>query len=158
MVSHQGAHAKYVGAIDQGTSSTRFILFEAATGAAKYNHQVELTQINYQDAKRSGWAEHDPVEIMQTVQTCITETLKKAGIKPGEAASQIASVGITNQRETTVVWDKQTGKPLHNALVWHDTRTADLVNKIIDDKGNGDKDFLRPVSTAARMRHPAGAV
>jgi len=136
---------KYVGSIDQGTSSTRFILFDIATGKTAYSHQVEFTQIHYEDAHRSGWAEHDPDEIMDTVRTVIAEVFKQAKIvDAAQAREQIAAFGITNQRETTVVWDKNTGKPLHNALVWHDTRTTDIVNRTIDGIGKGNKDFLRP--------------
>jgi len=140
--------AKYVGAIDQGTSSTRFVIIEISTGKLLYSHQVEFTQINYNDERRSGWAEHDPVEIMKTIHTCIDTVLTTNKISP----SDISAIGITNQRETTLVWSKKTGQPLHNALVWHDTRTTGIVDRIVTQHGKGDANFLRricglPVST-----------
>lgn len=76
--------AKYVGAIDQGTSSTRFVLIEISTGKLLYSHQVEFTQINYNDERRSGWAEHDPVEIMKTIHTCIDTVLTTNKISPSD--------------------------------------------------------------------------
>ncbi|MBI9104810.1 MAG: glycerol kinase GlpK [Spirochaetales bacterium] len=111
---------KYVGAIDQGTTSTRFILFNH-DGREAASHQVEHKQIFPQP----GWVEHDPLEIWENTCLVIREAMKKAGL----TASDIVSIGITNQRETTLVWDKNTGKPLYNALVWQDTRTAGLIEE-----------------------------
>lgn len=109
--------SKYVAAIDQGTTSTRCILFNQR-GAAVSAHQLEHTQIFPQP----GWVEHDPLEIWQRTQQVIRAALDKAGA----AAQDIAAVGITNQRETTVVWSRRTGKPYTNAIVWQDTRTDKL--------------------------------
>jgi len=108
---------RYIGAIDQGTTSTRFILFDER-GAIAALAQREHAQIYPQP----GWVEHDADEIWRNTQAVIEQVI--AG---GIRATDIAAVGITNQRETTVLWDRNTGQPLHNALVWQDMRTADLV-------------------------------
>ncbi|MSP75986.1 MAG: glycerol kinase [Rhodospirillaceae bacterium] len=106
---------KHVLAIDQGTTSTRAIVFDA-TGRPVATAQRELPQI----FPKSGWVEHDPEEIWSaTVEVC-QGALAKAKLKPAD----LAGIGITNQRETTVVWDRATGKPIHNAIVWQDRRTA----------------------------------
>ncbi|MGB9847146.1 MAG: FGGY family carbohydrate kinase, partial [Desulfotomaculales bacterium] len=112
---------KYVLALDQGTTSCRAILFDregSVAGAA----QKEFTQIY----PRPGWVEHDAEEIWSTQYGVIAEAVARAGISPGE----IASVGITNQRETTVVWDGSTGKPVHNAIVWQCRRTAGICDEL----------------------------
>jgi glycerol kinase len=109
--------AKHILAIDQGTTSTRAIVFDSA-GQPVASAQKELPQI----FPRPGWVEHDPEEIWRaTVEVC-RGALANARL----AAKDIAGIGITNQRETTVVWDRATGKPVHNAIVWQDRRTADL--------------------------------
>lgn len=115
---------KYVGAIDQGTTSTRFILFDHNSNKAA-SHQIEHKQI----FPKAGWVEHDPLEIWENTQIVIRETLKKSGIDENE----IAAIGITNQRETTIVWNRKTGKPYHNAIVWQDGRT-DKICKTISEK------------------------
>jgi len=125
------AEKKYVGAIDQGTTSTRFILFDHG-GQIVASHQVEHKQYFPQ----AGWVEHDAMEIWENTKIVIRETMKKAGV----SADAVVSVGITNQRETTVVWDKETGRPYCKALVWQDTRTAELIEKMARD---GDKDCFR---------------
>ena len=104
-------------ALDQGTTSSRTIIFDDQGGIVAVA-QKEFSQIFPQP----GWVEHDPEEIWNSQLYTAKEALRKAGITPG----QIASIGITNQRETTVVWDKQTGIPIHNAIVWQDRRTADI--------------------------------
>jgi glycerol kinase len=104
----------YILAIDQGTTSTRAILFDA-NAAPVASHAIELRQIY----PANGWVEHDAQEIWQTTLACCRAALK------GVPASSVAAIGITNQRETTVIWDRATGKPLHNAIVWQDRRTAD---------------------------------
>src|SRR5438552_7729152 len=109
---------QYVGAIDQGTTSTRFMVFDKH-GAIIASEQKEHRQIY----PRPGWVEHDATEIWHNTLEVIAATLKRAGLEPGN----LAAVGITNQRETTLIWDKKTGKPLHNALVWQDTRVDELV-------------------------------
>ena len=110
--------ARYVGAIDQGTTSTRFIVFDRG-GNMISSAQKEHKQI----FPKPGWVEHDPIEIWQNTQEVAGAALARASLGP----SDLAAVGITNQRETTLLWDKRSGKPLHNALVWQDTRVDQLV-------------------------------
>lgn len=111
----------YFGAIDQGTTSTRFILFsekgEIAASAQKEHKQ---------HFPKPGWVEHDPEEIWKNTSDVIKETIRKADIKPGE----IKGIGITNQRETVIAWNRETGKPYYNAIVWQDLRGTDLINSI----------------------------
>jgi glycerol kinase len=116
----------YVAAIDQGTTSTRLILFDR-DGRIAASDQREHEQIH----PRAGWVEHDPMEIWQRTREVIGGALASAGVEAGE----IAAIGITNQRETTVVWDRETGLPLHNAIVWQDTRTAALVAELAGERG-----------------------
>ena len=104
----------YILAIDQGTTSSRAILFDANARPVA-SHSIEIRQI-YPD---NGWVEHDAGEIWHTTLTCCREVLK------GVAAKDVAAIGITNQRETTVLWDRRTGEPLYNAIVWQDRRTSD---------------------------------
>ncbi len=118
--------AKYVGALDQGTTSTRFMIFDHS-GAVIAVDQKEHEQI----FPKPGWVEHDAVEIWQRTQEVITGALRKANI----TASDLAGVGVTNQRETAVVWDKTTGKPVHNAIVWQDTRTDTICNELAKQGG-----------------------
>ena len=113
----------YVGSIDQGTTGTRFIAFDH-DGRVVANAYEKHEQI-YPD---SGWVEHDPIEIWENTRDVITRGLDDAGIDPG----QLAALGITNQRETTVVWDRETGRPIHNALVWQDRRTTDRIEELQD--------------------------
>ncbi|HYI60032.1 MAG TPA: glycerol kinase GlpK [Microlunatus sp.] len=120
--------ADLVAAIDQGTTSTRCILFDRA-GTAVSSHQIEHDQI----MPRAGWVEHDPLQIWQRTETVVQQSMAAAGV----AASDLAAVGLTNQRETTIVWDRRTGQPYHNAIVWQDTRTAQLVGEL-DRSGQGD--------------------
>jgi glycerol kinase len=121
----------YIGAIDQGTTSTRFIVFDAG-GQIVSVAQKEHAQIMPQP----GWVEHDPVEIWTNTREMIGAALAKADL----AAHDLAAVGITNQRETTLLWDKASGKPVHNALVWMDTRTERLVTEF---EGQGGQDRFR---------------
>ena len=117
---------RYVGAIDQGTTSTRFILF---------GHQGEIVACGQKEHRqiypKPGWVEHDPIEIWHNTLQVIEMALQGAGLR----ATDLAAVGITNQRETTVVWDRKTGQPLHNALVWQDTRVDDLVSAYAREGG-----------------------
>jgi len=122
---------KYIAAIDQGTSSTRFILFNQDGQIAAVD-QKEHQQFYPQ----SGWVEHDPMEIWIRTQEVILNALQNSGIHP----SQIAALGITNQRETTVIWDKTSGQPLHPAIVWQDTRTDKICNELAK---RGGQDRLR---------------
>ncbi len=118
---------QFVGAIDQGTTSTRFMVFDH-DGNERGRHQVEHEQI----LPRAGWVEHDATEIWRNTQDVVEKGLEAAGITAGD----LAAVGITNQRETTVVWDRRTGTPYANAIVWQDTRTADLASRL-DEDGSG---------------------
>ena len=123
--------AGYIGAIDQGTTSTRFIVFDHA-GAIVALDQMEHRQI----MPRPGWVEHDAAEIWANTQAVIAGALERAGLTPGD----LAAVGITNQRETTVLWDRESGQPVHNAIVWMDTRTDKLVEQLAAE---GGQDRLR---------------
>lgn len=118
--------SKYVAAIDQGTTSTRCMIF-THDGKVVAADQREHEQIFPQP----GWVEHNPLEIWERTQGVITNALEKAGI----TSHDLAAVGITNQRETSVVWDRRTGKPVYNAIVWQDTRTDQLVNMFAKDGG-----------------------
>ena len=113
----------YVGSLDQGTSSTRFMIFDDS-GRVVGQHQLEHRQIMPQ----AGWVEHDAAEIWDRTQEVIIGALKQANL----LGSDLTAIGITNQRETTVAWDASTGRPLHNAIVWQDTRTADYLASISD--------------------------
>ncbi len=116
----------YVGALDQGTTSTRFIIFDH-NGRPVASAQQEHSQI----FPYPGWVEHDPMEIIDKTNQVIGRALTAAGL----AASDLAAVGITNQRETTVVWERKSGRPVHNAIVWQDTRTAELCRLLAGDEG-----------------------
>lgn len=118
--------AKYAAAIDQGTTSTRFMVFDHSGGVVAID-QKEHKQIY----PKAGWVEHDPMEIWTRTEEVIKGCLRKGKIK----VSDIAAVGVTNQRETTVVWDRKTGKPVHNALVWQDTRTDKICDELTKEKG-----------------------
>ena len=118
--------AKYVAAVDQGTTSTRCMIFNYA-GEPVGVHQLEHEQIY----PKPGWVEHDPLEIWARTQ----DVIKGAMLHAGATAADIAAVGVTNQRETTLVWDKNTGKPYHNAIVWQDTRTDKICNALAKDGG-----------------------
>ncbi len=118
--------AQYVAAIDQGTTSSRCMVFDAA-GAVVATAQKEHRQI----FPRPGWVEHDALEIWANVETVVGQALARRGL----ATADLASVGITNQRETTLLWEKATGRPVANAIVWQDTRTAALVEDLGRDDG-----------------------
>jgi len=124
--------SRYVAAIDQGTTSTRFILFDHG-GNITAADQKEHHQIY----PRPGWVEHDPLEVWACTQEVIRGALTKSGISPRE----VAAVGVTNQRETSLLWDRQTGQPVCNAIVWQDTRTDAICNALARE---GGLDRLRP--------------
>jgi glycerol kinase len=118
----------FIGAIDQGTSSTRFIIF------GRDGHVVAMAQREHaQHMPAPGLVEHDPAEILANTRATIAEALDRAGL----AATDLHAVGITNQRETAVLWDRRTGRPLHRALVWQDTRVDPLVRQYAEDGGHG---------------------
>jgi glycerol kinase len=123
--------ADYAAAIDQGTTSTRFMVFDHS-GQVVGVDQREHEQIY----PKPGWVEHDPKEIWMRTEQVISAGLKKAGI----SASDLAAVGVTNQRETAVVWERATGEPVFNAIVWQDTRTDQICNELAKD---GGQDRLR---------------
>jgi len=118
--------AKYVMAVDQGTTSTRAIIFDQGgniiTSAQKEHEQIY---------PKAGWVEHDPMEIWNTTREVLRAAIDKAGVKE----SDISALGVTNQRETTVVWNKKTGKPIYNAIVWQDTRTDKICNELAKEGG-----------------------
>eukprot|EP00168_Porphyra_purpurea_P007369 TRINITY_DN1922_c0_g1_i2.p1 TRINITY_DN1922_c0_g1~~TRINITY_DN1922_c0_g1_i2.p1 ORF type:complete len:563 (+),score=140.30 TRINITY_DN1922_c0_g1_i2:171-1859(+) len=136
-----GAPRQLVGALDQGTTSTRFILFDVATGSPVASHQMTHTQ-HY---PQPGWVEHCPMEILDCAKQCIDGAVTSGSVDP----ASVKAVGITNQRETTVVWDKESGVPLCRAIVWLDTRTRSTCESL---KKRIDVDRVRelcglPVST-----------
>jgi glycerol kinase len=118
--------ADYAGALDQGTTSTRFMVFD---------HRGQVVAVDQKEHEqifpRPGWVEHDATEIWTRSQEVIQGALAKGGL----AVSDLAAVGVTNQRETTVVWDRATGQPIHNAIVWQDTRTDRICNDLSADGG-----------------------
>ncbi|MGA7839557.1 MAG: FGGY family carbohydrate kinase, partial [Candidatus Acidiferrales bacterium] len=116
----------YLGAIDQGTTSTRFIVFDRS-GRIVSAAQKEHAQI----FPKPGWVEHDPDEIWRRTQDVIAEAMQAKGLRPKD----LAAIGITNQRETTIVWNRKTGRPVYNALVWQDTRVDDAVADFSRDGG-----------------------
>jgi glycerol kinase len=119
--------ARYVGALDQGTTSTRFVIFDHDA------RPVAIDQLEHQQIyPRPGWVEHDPVEIWTRCREVIRGALTKAGLR----ARDLIAVGITNQRETTVVWDRATGNPICNAIVWQDTRTDAICSALARGGGN----------------------
>uniref|UniRef100_A0A3Q1FDJ9 glycerol kinase n=1 Tax=Acanthochromis polyacanthus TaxID=80966 RepID=A0A3Q1FDJ9_9TELE len=136
-----------VAAIDQGTSSTRFLVFNAKTAELICHHQVEINQ----SFPKEGWVEEDPREIMQSVYECMERTCEKL-CQLNINVSNIKAVGVTNQRETTLVWDKETGEPLYNAIVWLDLRTQSTVERLINKAPGQNKNHLKhktglPIST-----------
>ncbi|KAH7176619.1 hypothetical protein EDB81DRAFT_44553 [Dactylonectria macrodidyma] len=114
----------FVGSIDQGTTSTRFLIFNGH-GEPVASHQIEFEN----KYPHSGWHEHDPLELLESAEACIDKATEKF-VAQGHSLSEIRSIGITNQRETTVLWDQTTGEPLYNAVVWPDTRTSSLVREL----------------------------
>ena len=120
--------ADFVGSVDQGTTSSRFMIFDHS-GTERGRHQLEHEQI----LPRAGWVEHDPVEIWERTASVITTAMDEAGL----SASDLCALGITNQRETAMVWDRTTGRPYYNAIVWQDTRT-DRIAARLEREGKGE--------------------
>lgn len=127
--------ASYLAAIDEGTSSTRFVISDKE-GNIVTSVQKELTQHH----PVAGHSEHDAMEIWDLTKSCMNEALIESGLK----SSDIAAIGITNQRETTLVWNKHTGKPYHNAIVWNDNRTANICQKLM--KGTDDINVYKQIT------------
>ncbi|MGC2548587.1 MAG: FGGY family carbohydrate kinase, partial [Silvibacterium sp.] len=115
---------QYILALDQGTTSSRAILFDKE-GRITAKAQHEFQQIYPQ----SGWVEHDPFDILTSQLNSVIEVLGRAGVRPRD----LVAAGITNQRETTIIWDRETGKPVYNAIVWQDRRTASACQKLTDE-------------------------
>lgn len=136
------ASKKLVGAIDEGTSSARFILFRCETKEVVASHQETLKQTCPQE----GWVEQSPLDILNAVNKCIEETILKLQ-DTSFAVDDIVAIGITNQRESTIVWDKTTGEPLHNSIVWLDMRTASTVDQLLNTIPNRtrNKNYLKPL-------------
>ncbi|KAL6441293.1 hypothetical protein ACFW04_003506 [Cataglyphis niger] len=129
-----------VGAIDEGTSSARFLVFAANTAEILTYHQISITQI----LPKEGWVEQDALEILKAVRECLKQTvhnLRQLTIDPAD----IVAIGITNQRETTVVWDSVTGEPFYNAIVWMDMRTTFIVDDLLKGIRNRDNNYLKPL-------------
>ena len=118
---------RYLGAIDQGTTSTRFMVFDRAARPVAVA-QKEHRQIY----PKPGWVEHDPDEIWRNTEAVVADAMRHAGLSPRD----LAGIGITNQRETTIVWDRRTGKPLENALVWQDTRVTEYLPEFTSGRGS----------------------
>src|SRR6202041_692746 len=123
-----GPVADFVGAVDQGTTSTRFMVFDHA-GAEVARHQLEHTQV----LPRPGWVEHNPAEIWERTSAVIQTVLNTLDL----TVTDLAALGVANQRETTVVWNRRTGRPYGNAIVWQDTRT-DTIAAALERTGSGD--------------------
>lgn len=136
----------FIGSIDQGTSSTRFIIYDKSAKPIG-SHHVEFTQFYPQ----AGWVEHDPMEILESVKVCITKAVDKATADGFNVSKGLKAIGITNQRETTLVWSKSTGAPLHNAIVWMDVRTASVCRRLEKELSGGRTHFVEscglPIST-----------
>ncbi|KAH8273555.1 hypothetical protein KR018_000743 [Drosophila ironensis] len=132
----------FVGAIDEGTTSARFILFRAGTDDIVCYHQIEVPSI----FAKEGWCEQDPMVIAETVNECIAGACKKL-LALGGKIEDILTIGITNQRESTVVWDRETGKPLVNAIIWLDNRTTSTVEELLETIPNNARNinYLRPL-------------
>ena len=135
--------SKYIAAVDQGTTSTRFIIFDHGGNVVAVD-QKEHGQIY----PKPGWVEHDPLEIWERTQRVMRGALDKVGAK----ASDIAAIGVTNQRETTVVWEKKTGRPICNAIVWQDTRTDVICNELAKNDGTS----ISPGTGQDRLRSKTG--
>ncbi|KAF5739068.1 glycerol kinase [Tripterygium wilfordii] len=136
----------FIGSIDQGTTSTRFIIYDRHARAVG-SHQVEFTQFYPQ----AGWVEHDPMEILESVRLCMAKAINKATAEGHNIDNGLKAIGLTNQRETTLLWSKSTGCPLHNAIVWMDVRTSAVCRKLEKQLSGGRTHFVEscglPIST-----------
>uniref|UniRef100_A0A1L8E1W7 Probable glycerol kinase n=1 Tax=Nyssomyia neivai TaxID=330878 RepID=A0A1L8E1W7_9DIPT len=137
-----GKFGPLVGAIDEGTSSARVLLFKVETSEVVCFHQVEIKQIY----PLEGWVEQDPMEILEAVHECLERTVEKLR-ELGGFPEDIVALGVTNQRETTIVWNRKDGRPLHRAIVWLDMRTSATVDELLDKVPNKtrNKNYLKPL-------------
>ena len=131
------AKSSLIASIDQGTSSSRVLLYDAETLKPVASHQVELQSATTNPSP--GWSQMDPMKILSTVDASAAGALEKAGA----TAKDVVGVGITNQRESTIVWDKRSGEPLYDCVLWHDARTAETAQHLVESL-NG-QDSLRDV-------------
>ncbi|KAF7831527.1 Glycerol kinase [Senna tora] len=136
----------FIGAIDQGTTSTRFFIYDRSARPIG-SHHVEFTQFY----PKAGWVEHDAMEILESVRVCMAKALDKATADGFNVDKGLKSIGVTNQRETTLVWSKSTGLPLYNAIVWMDVRTSSICRNLEKDLSGGRNHFVEacglPIST-----------
>ncbi|CAG9811996.1 unnamed protein product [Chironomus riparius] len=137
-----GKFGNLIGAIDEGTSSSRFIIFRAESTEIIASHQKSVTNI----FPCEGWYEQDPMEIINVVRDCIEKAVEQL-IELGGHPSDIKAVGITNQRESTIVWDPESGQPLYNCIIWSDIRTTSTVDYLLDKVPNKtrNKNYLKPL-------------
>ncbi|GMH15912.1 hypothetical protein Nepgr_017753 [Nepenthes gracilis] len=136
----------FIGSIDQGTTSTRFIIYDSSARPVG-SHQVEFTQFH----PEAGWVEHDPMEILESVRVCIAKAVDKATAQGHNVDNCLKAIGLTNQRETSLVWSKSTGVPFSNAIVWMDARTSSICRRLEKDLPGGRNHFVQtcglPIST-----------
>ncbi|XP_028779157.1 glycerol kinase-like [Neltuma alba] len=136
----------FIASLDQGTTSTRFMIYDRSAHVIG-SHQVEFTQFY----PKAGWVEHDPTEILESVRVCIAKALDKATANGFNVDKGLKGIGLTNQRETTLVWSKSTGLPLYNAIVWMDARSSSVCRKLEQDLPGGRIHFVQtcglPIST-----------
>ena len=141
--------AKYILALDQGTTSSRAILFDEQQNIVEIN-QREFTQIY----PREGWVEHDPMEIWSSQYGVMMEVVARSGVDPKD----IAAIGITNQRETAIVWDKETGRPIYNAIVWQCRRTAPIIDDLVPVSYTHLDVYKRQAAPHPGHRNPYGSI
>ncbi|XP_014515006.1 glycerol kinase [Vigna radiata var. radiata] len=136
----------FIGAIDQGTTSSRFIIYDGSSKAIGIHH-VEFTQFYPQP----GWVEHDPMEILESVKVCVAKAVDKATADGFNVDKGLKAIGLTNQRETALVWSKSTGLPFYNAIVWMDARTSSICRRLENELSGGRNHFVEscglPIST-----------